>query len=369
MAKCAFCPEELTAENRSKEHIFPNAIGGRLWSYELDCAKCNSEFGADCDDALAKDMNPLANILGIERDRGEPQPIEGMMQGKKVRMDASGKPEFAQPEHDEKKDGNKVQISIKARGLSEARKMLNGYARKYPINVDEVMKSVQVQQEYSSIEFKFTHGGADTFRAVAKMAYLFLKYKRPAHALDRAAVLIETIRGTCEDKSVTYLPGDLIVDPAPGQVLHSIVIKSYPTERLLVAYVELFSVFTFVVLLSEDCGEVVFEHYVFDPVERQEVASPQFQLPNMTRKTLTELIETLPSPAAPIQQRMAGFFKAASARRQKLAIDGIIERAFERTIKRYPVGTIITPEMIAEVSAAVAEEAAPFVRRQRDTQI
>lgn len=369
MAKCVFCNVELTAENSSDEHILPNSIGGRLRSKELDCVACNSEFGEDCDSALAKDMNPLAHILGIERDRGEPQPIEGLMQGKKVRRDVSGKSVFAKPEHEVTKDGKSVQIRIKARDTDEVRKMLEGHTRKHPIDVEAVMKTVQVQEEYAPIEFKFTHGGFPTFRAVAKMAYLFLKHKRPNQTLDRASVLIESIKGAREDRSVSYLPGDLVVTPAPGQVLHSIVIKSYPTERLLVAYVELFSMFTFVVLLSEDCGEEVFEQYVFDPIERQEVASPHFQLPNIARKALNELIETLPSPAASMGPRATAFFKVANERRTKLVIDGIINRAFARTIERYPVGTPITPEMMAEVEAAIVEEATPFMRRPEDPRV
>jgi hypothetical protein len=368
MSNCLFCNVELTSTNSAQEHIIPNAIGGRLKSSNLDCIKCNSEFGEDCDSALAKDMNPLANILGIDRERGEPQPIVGLMQGKKVSLDTDGKPEFGKPEHEVKKDGNNVQISIKARSMGEARKMLEGLARKYPINVDEAMKSAQVKQEYlpEPIAFNFAHGGEDTFRAVAKMAYLFLKHKRPGQSLDREVALIDSIKGTRENTSVSFLAGDRIVDPAPGQVLHSIVIKSYPAERLLVAYVELFSVFTFVVLLSEDCGEDVFEDYVFDPVERQELASARFRLPNLDRKTLTAMLDMLPSPAASIEMRVADFFKIANDRRQKAAFDAIIEKAMARTLKRYPEGTIITKEMIAEMSAAIAEEVAPLMRRQRD---
>lgn len=365
MAKCVFCKVELTAANSAKEHIIPNAIGGRLKSSNLDCLKCNSEFGEDCDRALAKDMNPLANILGIERDRGEPQPIEGLMQGKKVRLDAEGKPEMAEPAHEVKTDGNTTKISVKARSMDEARRMIEGLARKHPINVDEAMKAARLQQEYlpEPIEFMFSHGGDATFRAVAKIAYLFLRHKLPALAIDRETDLIESIKGTRENRLVSFLPGDRIVEPVPGQVLHSIVIKSYPAERLLVAYVELFGVFTFVVLLSEDCDQDIFEYYVFDLIEREGVVSARFRLPNMDRKTLTAMIDTLPSPAASIQTRVAEFFKIANERRHKALFDEIIQKALDRTLMRYPVGTTVTPEMMAEYSAAVMEELRPFMRR------
>lgn len=323
MSNCLFCNVELTSANSAKEHIIPNAIGGRLKSSTLDCLKCNNECGAACDSALADSLNPLANLLGIERENGEPPPIVGTMGGKGVRLDADGKPEFTKPEHEVKKDGSTVQISIKARDLREARKMLEGFARKYPINVADVIKGSTLRQEYlpDMVKFNFSAGGPDTLRSVTKTAYLFLRHKRPALPLDREQELVEFIKGIRDYKSAYFLPGDRVVAPAPGQVLHAIVIKSYPAERLLVAFVEYFSVFTFVILLSENCDEDVFEHYVFDPVERREMSSVRFTFPNLDRKSLSELFEKLPSLAAPIQQRLAEFLTIATGRRRKAALD------------------------------------------------
>lgn len=229
MSNCVFCHAELTAENSAKEHTIPNAIGGRLKSSDLDCVKCNSECGADCDDALARDLNPLANLLGIERDRGEPQPIDGVVGGKGVRLDAAGKPEFAKPELEVKEDGKKVEIKLAARSMSEARRMIEGLARKFPIDVEAAMKQAQFRQTYlpDFVEFKFAHGGKDTFRAVTKIAYLFLEHKRPGQALDRKAQIVEFIKGTCDYKSVYFLPGERVVQPAAGEVLHVVVITGY----------------------------------------------------------------------------------------------------------------------------------------------
>lgn len=363
MAKCVFCNVELTAENSAKEHIIPNAIGGRLKSSDLDCVKCNSECGADCDDALARDLNPLANLLGIERDRGEPQPIDGVVGGKGVRLEVAGKPEFAKPELEVKKDGKKVEIKLAARSISEARKMIEGLARKYPIDVEAAMKQAQLKRTYlpDFVEFKFAHGGKDTFRAVTKMAYLFLKHKRPGQALDRETQIIEFIKGACDYKAVYFLPGERVVEPAAGQVLHSVVIKSFPVERLLVAFVELFSVFSFVIVLSEDCAEEVFEHYVYDVIERKEVASARFRIPNIDRKTLADFFDRMPSQAAAIETRFAEFLKIATDRRRKAATDEVMAKALERSLMRYPEGTTITKEMIDEFMAALEAEAGPLL--------
>lgn len=363
MAKCVFCKTDLTAENSAKEHIIPNAIGGRLKSKMLDCLPCNNKCGETCDGALAESMNPLSNLLGIEREDGEPPAIVGTMNGKGVRLDVAGKPEFTKPEHELKKDGDTVEISIKARSTREMRKMLEGYARKYPINVADVMKGATLRQEYlpEMVQFNFSAGGPDTLRSVTKTAFLFLRHKCPTLALDREPEIIEFIKGLRDYKSAYFLPGDRIVAPAREQVLHSIVIKSYPTERLLVAFVEYFSVFTFVILLSENCDEEVSEHYVFDPVERKELVSAPISLPPLTRTSLSELFEKLPSQAAPIRQRLSEFLTFATGRRRKAALEEKLATAMDKTLGRLKEGDTITEQAWNEFIAALGEEAGPLI--------
>jgi hypothetical protein len=51
---------------RSKEHVFPQSIMGRLWSYDV-CQQCNSRLGSEVDIALLNDQHILktANELGL----------------------------------------------------------------------------------------------------------------------------------------------------------------------------------------------------------------------------------------------------------------------------------------------------------------
>lgn len=70
---CYVCDVELIKENETEEHIILNAIGGKLKSKKLICKVCNSNFGGRIDDSLAKQLNPIANLLNIKRERGKPQ--------------------------------------------------------------------------------------------------------------------------------------------------------------------------------------------------------------------------------------------------------------------------------------------------------
>ena len=44
MAICYICENEITKENKYKEHIIPNAIGGKLKSGDLICSNCSAHF-------------------------------------------------------------------------------------------------------------------------------------------------------------------------------------------------------------------------------------------------------------------------------------------------------------------------------------
>ena len=57
---CALCDIIITNENDTKEHIVPNAIGGRKKIKGFICRACNSTSGDSWDKELAKQLNPLS---------------------------------------------------------------------------------------------------------------------------------------------------------------------------------------------------------------------------------------------------------------------------------------------------------------------
>ena len=128
MSKCYMCNEELTAENATEEHIFLNAIGGRLKSTKLICKTCNSKFGSGSDSELSNQLNFLANILMIKRERGNPPPVlmERESTGQRYFVDHQGKPEIEKPVFEQTTTGPNTQIRIQARTVEDARKMLTG---------------------------------------------------------------------------------------------------------------------------------------------------------------------------------------------------------------------------------------------------
>ncbi|HWO57579.1 MAG TPA: HNH endonuclease [bacterium] len=63
---CIFCSTPLTPENSSRDHVFPEVIGGRL-TVRMTCRTCNSAFGISFDSDLRKNgyVHAAIQALGL----------------------------------------------------------------------------------------------------------------------------------------------------------------------------------------------------------------------------------------------------------------------------------------------------------------
>jgi hypothetical protein len=91
MSNCYICHNILNKANTSKEHIISNACGGRLKSYKLLCKACNEKMGADFDSELAKQINPLAVLHNIKRDRKKSATVNRKFDGEPIDSNAVNK--------------------------------------------------------------------------------------------------------------------------------------------------------------------------------------------------------------------------------------------------------------------------------------
>lgn len=66
---CIFCNTTLDENNRSKEHIIPQCMGGKLWSRDLICKDCNSKFGSEFDEMLIKRFCWMMYPLSLYNDQ------------------------------------------------------------------------------------------------------------------------------------------------------------------------------------------------------------------------------------------------------------------------------------------------------------
>jgi len=364
MNKCLICNIKLTAANTSDEHIIPNALGGKLRSKRLICRKCNSEFGAGCDARLAESLSLFANFLNIERDRGQAQPLRGTTESQAYKIDPGGKPSVIKPSIDIEEKNDLTQIRIQARDRKQAREILKGLKRQYhDIDVEKTLSQLEYRREYvkSFVALHLSLGGKDSFRSVAKMTLFLLKHRRPDISFDTSR-LVGFIKNETDYREIYFFyPSIDVVSKPNKRVFHSIVIKSYTDQKLLVGFVELFNVASFVMVLSDDFADSLQESYVFDVLNRREVEDPSVIIPAIGKGSLDNLFDKKPPMFSQLTAKFEAFLKLAIKRQEDAHRSELIQRAMQNSLMKHPEGARITKEMLDEFVDALMEQLTPLL--------
>lgn len=80
MRKCIICGNPLNKENKSKEHIIHNAIGGSLEDEGIYCKTCNGLYGSDQDKAFTQIFAPIVAKINMHKTRNtKGTPYTGIM--------------------------------------------------------------------------------------------------------------------------------------------------------------------------------------------------------------------------------------------------------------------------------------------------
>ena len=87
--KCYLCHKVLDNSNSSKEHVIPNALGGKLTARIL-CHDCNNKLGSSCDAKLAEALKFFAYKVNHSRSYGKVQEIELKLNGHTVKAIPGG---------------------------------------------------------------------------------------------------------------------------------------------------------------------------------------------------------------------------------------------------------------------------------------
>lgn len=270
--KCALCENSLTGKNRSKEHIIPNAIGGRKKTTGFICNTCNNKLGEKWDSELAKQLNWFSLVVGISRERGEPpKQIVQTVEGEKywLRNDGSFTPEKSS--YTEEDRGGAVKISLTAKTIDEAKQRLKGISRKYPnFDIEKALNELEVKTDYldSPLHVSQSLGGPDAGRSLVKTAFAFSSACGVAHSeCDKAIQYL--LDENLEDIpfGFSYL-SDFIQNRPKEKIFHCVSLHGDPKTKRLWSYIEYFGSFRVVVLLSDSySGEYKNEIYSVDPID------------------------------------------------------------------------------------------------------
>jgi hypothetical protein len=371
-SKCAYCEVDLNPENNSREHIIQNAIGGRKEVSNVFCRHCNSTFGNRWDSEAAEQLHFLSLKLQIVRDDGEvPARYYQTMSGNRVRLHPDGhislppqKPAVTE------KDG-KVHIQITAPDRTKATEALKGQRRRYPkLDVHAAMDSMAYNETYldDPIAGTLQFQGHGPYRSAVKSALtLAVSAGIRSQECERALQYLKPDGEFCFG---FYYRNDLIVNRPLDRVFHCVAIKGDPGIGKLVGYVELFSVYRFVIALSENYnGPEIAANYSIDPTTG-EALDLEFDL-NFSEEEFRFAVDNMDETALTARfqatHRVIGFIQRRSFEREQ---ERVARRAWDGTFKTLGVepGQPMTREIAVAMSREITDRMLPFLLHRIATQ-
>jgi hypothetical protein len=367
--ECALCGHCVPAADDSREHIIPQAIGGRLKTRRFICARCNSESGQTWDADLARQLNPLSLFFGIVREQGEPpaQQVKTVM-GQKLWLGPGGRLDMTRPTISKQPCESGTKLSVSARSMSEARQILEGLRRKHPkLDVEETLKAAKSvwTAPDGPVTFGLSFGGEKSGRSVVKTAAAY------AH---HCGVDFDTLNNAkrylrepgAEACFGYYHETDLVVDRPHGLPLHCIALSGDPVSGLLLGYVEYFSFQRMVVCLSDTySGEPLNCCHAIDPLTGKKLSLSVRM--SFSAADIRAIYDYEKTPISAMQKALAdvlptGFRRQAEAEKNRVLRDAA-EYAFANCGAK--PGDMLTEQHLKKLSGLFVERMMPFLLRRR----
>ena len=200
--------------------------------------------------------------------------ITQLFSGQPVRLHPEGHLTFQRSAPEVRNRGSRVEIRARVTTRQEARKLLQGFKRRYPkLDVEEAMRGMVEEQNYLSekVGAVCNFGGPQSGRSVVKSAFaLAVASGVVPQTCNQARPYLKSEDG--EPCFGYYYERDLVINRPIDRVFHCVAIKGDPVTGKLFGYVELFSVYRMIVGLSDQyCGIPLFNSYAIDPTSGEEL--------------------------------------------------------------------------------------------------
>lgn len=364
---CALCNTALVGGARSKEHIIPNSIGGRLKTSDFICVVCNSTRGDSWDSELAEQLNWFSLSLGITRERGLPTgQIVNTVDGRQYTLSADGSFTPKSSYSEELVDGKK-RINMVAKSVSEARKRLNGVAKKYPtFDLEKALSELKVDTFYMDcpLTVELSLGGEKSGRSLVKTALAFASHCGVPHRDFGQAVAYLQDENAEPPYGYAYL-SDLVINRNKTTMVHCVSLKSDASKRRLWSYIEYFGLHRVIVLINDNyIGPEIDKTYAINPITGEKVDIKISN--NITDEEFFKVIDGRGVDAA--------VHRAAADHALPIVIHRSEQRALENAVKAgfiYAAGTLGIPEgadipseKAAEFTALMMEKISPYLSHQ-----
>ncbi len=329
------CRQPLNQTNQSREHIIPNALGGRIVTTSAICKACNSNAGSSIDAHIVSELSIWANVFDLPRDRGSHPIIRLTDSSTGLHYDIApgNQPELSPNPKISKRD-NSIEISFYAKTKEKAEKWLQRNASAIASSKRVVLFPSEVDgtSTYTLSLSSFCFHERRNLRSITKIASTFARHT--GLQLPAGAIGPRFLQG-CEDSiiPVAAVPTPVTKSPTRPEknVYHSIVLFTLPHTLELYAYVELFGVYDFIVLLDDRSFQVIEPiAYHFNIVTTMEEIHQTYVLPAAAK--IKEWLQDRPFPVERLISRTAGI-QSLARDMNSVWLDREVARASREIIK------------------------------------
>ena len=246
---CIICARSFKKVTPSKEHIIPNALGGRLTTKSSTCIECNSSSGHGGNTYLVKKFQLLANSLDVIRDRGDHpnarfiDPTNGI----EYILRPSKKPLRA-PSLKVDRIGSKINIEFFAPTREEANKILKNQLKTDRWETPPNLEYSEQPKSNFTMNLGYSADDINILREIAKIAVYYARHI--GLSINETEPTLKFSMGEDIDKCpVTPVQGNvvLIKDLPNNPLYHGIFLNRSQKNQKIYIYVFLFQFCEFLV--------------------------------------------------------------------------------------------------------------------------
>lgn len=366
--ECFLCAVPLTADNDSEEHIIPNAVGGRKVVRGFLCETCNNDSGRTWDAQLAKQLNSIGLLLRVKRQRGEfPSEAVETTDGQKLLLHSDGSLSPSTPTYLEENIGEQVRISIQARSMEEAKRMLKGVKRKYPrLDMEAALRETKNVVAYPKnwLKLSLFLGGKDLENSAIKSAAALAVHSGcSAFDLELAR---NCINGSTNETCVAYIgEQEFLLSRNPESVLHCVAVQGNARSGTLIGYIEYYGLQRILILLSNAySGLDIKASYAVDPHTGQEVAV-EIEIPESQEAIKAIFVNRDQKPAA-VEAALNRVLPVALKRTSDQERYRVISEAVDYAFKQCGAveGKLLTEDHINRLTGLMIQRLEPYLLHQ-----
>ena len=269
---CWLCNVVITSENDSREHVIPQAIGGRKTVSGYICKRCNNETGAEWDTGLMKALEFMSIFENPSREDGKPTPSLSATgdDGLEYLVEPGGRPKIKHPRVQEIASGEgETTIHMVSGSEKESRKILEKLkSRRYPdLDVEKEIANATWTSDRPRLNVSMEWSTEKITKSAVKSALALARSNGIRKEDCRSALEYLERPFSWDNGTVGFTDKPPIHSP---ENWHSIFVMN--VDERLIGCVSYYNTFHVLAILSQDYkGEFVAMLYTVDPVSGLEI--------------------------------------------------------------------------------------------------